>query len=371
VRLTSEQEDLRSAVRGLLDRCRLGPEPDLAAERALWHRLCTEIGVAGLAIPERYGGAGAGLPEVHVVMEELGRLLVPSPMLGSAVLATQALLGSQDEAACSRLLPALADGSAVAALAWTTAAGRFDPAEVACRADERGGTAAVRAAESDNWLLTGEAHYVLDGADASVLLVPAILPGRGTGLFEVHPGQPAVTRSECATMDDTRRLAVVALDGATAGRIGGEAALDRARDAACIALSAEQVGAAAEALALTVAYTKVRVQFGRPIGGFQAPAHRMAEMHVLVESARSLSYAAAEAAQQQAPDAGLRAAAAKTYCSEALQQVSAEMIQLHGAIGMTWEHQAHRYFKRAHGAAMLLGTPASHTGRIAAAVIDG
>jgi alkylation response protein AidB-like acyl-CoA dehydrogenase len=172
-------------------------------------------------------------------------------------------------------------------------------------------------------------------------------------------------------MDDTRRLAMVRLKGASGRRIGGPAELDRARDAACIALSAEQVGAAAQALAITVAYAKVRVQFGRPIGGFQALQHRMAEMHVLVESARSLSYAAAEALQQQASDVGLRAAAAKAYCSEALQRVSAEMIQLHGAIGMTWEHQAHRYFKRGHGAAMLLGTPASHTRRIAAAVIDG
>jgi alkylation response protein AidB-like acyl-CoA dehydrogenase len=371
VRLTSEQEDLRGAVRALLGRCRLGPEPDPAAERALWQRLCAEIGVAGLGIPERYGGAGAGPLEVHVVMEELGRLLVPSPMLGSAVLATQALLGSQDEAACARLLPALAEGREVAALAWTTVGGRWDPADVACQAGRPEGTAAGEAAEPGNWLVTGEAHYVLDGSGASVLLVPAVMPDGGTGLFEVRPGQPTVTCSPCATMDDTRRLAVVTLDGATARRIGGPAALDRARDAACIALSAEQVGAAAQALALTVAYAKVRVQFGRPIGAFQALQHRMAEMHVLAESARSLSYAAAEALQQQAPDVGLRAAAAKAYCSEALQRVSAEMIQLHGAIGMTWEHQAHRYFKRGHGAAMLLGTPPSHTSRIAAAVIDG
>jgi alkylation response protein AidB-like acyl-CoA dehydrogenase len=371
VRLTSEQEDLRSSVRGLLDRFPLGPEPDSAAERALWQRLCTEIGVAGLASPERYGGAGAGPLEVHVVMEELGRRLAPSPMLGSAVLATQALLGSQDEAACARLLPALADGREVAALAWTTAAGHWDPADVACQAGRPEGMAVDEAAEPGNWLVTGEAHYVLDGAGAAVLLVPATVPEGDIGLFEVRPEQSAVTCSPCATMDDTRRLAVVALDGATARRIGGPAALDRARDAACIALSAEQVGAAAQALALTVAYAKVRVQFGRPIGAFQALQHRMAEMHVLVESARSLSYAAAEALQQQAPDAGLRAAAAKAYCSEALQRVSAEMIQLHGAIGMTWEHQAHRYFKRGHGAALLLGTPASHASRIAAAVIDG
>ncbi len=163
---------------------------------------------------------------------------------------------------------------------------------------------------------------------------------------------------------------MVRLDGARGQRVGTSIALDHVRDAACIALSAEQAGAAAAALALTVSYTKVRVQFGQPIASFQALQHRMAEMHVLVESARSLSYAAAEAAQHGAPDSGLRAAAAKVYCSEALQRVSAEMIQLPGAIGMTWEHTAHRYFKRGHGAAMLLGGPSGHVARIAAAVID-
>jgi alkylation response protein AidB-like acyl-CoA dehydrogenase len=366
VPLTSEHTALRAAVRGLLDRYPLDRQPDRDAEHQLWQRLCSGIGVAGLAIPERYGGAGAGPVEVHVVMEELGRSLTPAPMLGSAVLATQAVLESGDEAACQRLLPGLADGSQLAALAWTTAAGRWDPAEAACRAEP---AVSRDWATSRDWAITGEAHYVLDGDRASVLLVPASMPGGEIGLFEVEPGQPAVTCSACTTMDDTRRLATVRIDGASARRIGGSAALHQARDAACIALSAEQVGAAAEALALTVAHAKVRVQFGRPIGGFQALQHRMAEMHVLVESARSLSYAAAEAARHGAPDAGLRAAAAKGYCSEALQRVSAEMIQLHGAIGMTWEHQAHRYFKRAHGAAMLFGAPADYIDRVAAAVV--
>jgi alkylation response protein AidB-like acyl-CoA dehydrogenase len=143
------------------------------------------------------------------------------------------------------------------------------------------------------------------------------------------------------------------------------------RDAACVALSAEQAGAAASAVDQTVAYAKVRVQFGRPIGSFQALQHRLAEMHVLAESAWSMAFGAAEALQQATPDAGLRAAAAKAYCSQALQQISAEMIQLHGAIGMTWEHQAHRYFKRADGAAMLFGPVASQVDRVAAAVVDG
>jgi hypothetical protein len=366
VRLSPEQEALRGAVRGLLDRHPLGREPDPDGERELWRRLCSQIGVAGLAIPERYGGAGAGPVEVSVVLTELGRSLTPAPMLGSAVLATQAILSSGDEEACRRLLPALADGTGIAALAWTTAAGHWDPAMVACRA--AGGGAACDA----EWVISGEAQYVLDGAIATTLVVPAVTSDGVIGVFEVDPAEPAATRRSCPTVDDTRRLAVVRLDGACGRRIGrGVAALGRVRDLGCIALAAEQAGVAAAALAQTVAYAKVRVQFGRPIGSFQALQHRMAEMHVLVESARSFAYAAASAAQDDAADLGLRAAAAAAYCAEALQQVAAEMIQLHGAIGMTWEHDAHRYFKRAHGAAALLGSPAEHVARVAAAVIDG
>jgi alkylation response protein AidB-like acyl-CoA dehydrogenase len=353
---TIEQEALRDAVRGLLARHR--PE---AGSLPLWRRLCTEIGVAGLAVPERFGGAGAGPAEVQVVQEELGRVLADTPMLGSAVLATQALLGSGDEAACARLLPGLADGSQIAALAWTTGAGRWDPAEVACRA--AGGP-------DDTWLIDGEAHYVLAGAEASLLLVPAVTDA-GIGLFEVRRGQPAVTSAAGTTMDQTRPLATVGLTAAAGRRIGGPAALARVRDLGVVALSGEQAGAAARALELTVEYTKTRVQFGRAIGSFQALQHRMADLHVLVQAAISLSRAAAEAAQQDAPDLSLRAAAAKAYCSEALQEVAAEMLQLHGAIAMTWEHDAHRYFKRAHAAAQLLGAPAAHVNRIATAVVDG
>jgi alkylation response protein AidB-like acyl-CoA dehydrogenase len=360
VRLTTEQEELRAAVRALLD-----SSSDAAiAEQRRWQRLSAEIGVAGLAIPECFGGSGAGPVEVHVVMEELGRSLTPSPMLGSAVLSTQALLGSGDQAACARLLPALASGTSVAALAWTTAAGHWDPAEVACRAQRASANTAA-----GSWDVSGEAQFVLDGGGASVYLVPALIQDGRIGLFEVQPGQPSMTCLPSTTMDDTRRLAVVRLDGAAGRRIGGDIALGNVRDAGCIALSAEQVGAAARALELTVAYTKDRVQFGRPIATFQALQHRMADLYVQVQSARSVSYAAAEALAHGAADVPLRAATAKAYCSEVLQRVSAEMIQLHGAIGMTWEHQAHRYFKRAHGAAMLLGTPAEHLTRISAAVV--
>ena len=369
--LTDERRDLRDAVRGLLaQQQRADPGDDMS----LWRRLCGEIGVAGLAIPQRYGGAGAGPAETHIVMEELGRGLACSPLLGSAVLAAQALLASGDTVACQRLLPAIADGSAVAALAWTTAAGHWEPGEAALAARPAARTSAAPAVSSpDDWVLTGEAHHVLDGDRADVLLAAARTPA-GVALFEVDPRGRGVTREAVTTMDSTRRLTVVRLDGAPGRPIGAgtaEATLARARDLACIALSAEQVGAAQRALELTVAYTKVRVQFGQAIGSFQALQHRMAGLHVLVESARSLSYAAADAAAEGAADLGLRAAAAKVYCSEALARAAGEMIQLHGAIGITWEHGAHRYLKRAHGSAHLFGRPSEHIAAIAAAVIDG
>jgi alkylation response protein AidB-like acyl-CoA dehydrogenase len=370
--LSQDQRALRDAVRGLLARHQ-GDDDSVP-----WRRLCGEIGVAGLAIPERYGGAGAGPVEIHIVMEELGRRLTPAPMLGSAVLATRALLTAGDDAACRRLLPGLAAGTTIAALAWTGPAGHWNPAEVACRASAETPDVARRASgeapdaavrASAEAAVTGEAHYVLDGADADVLLVAA--DGQdGIGLYEVDPAQPRVSRTAVTTMDQTRRMATVRLDDAFGWRLGQRLDLRPVRDLACIALSAEQIGAARQALDLTVAYTKVREQFGRVIGSFQGLQHRLADLHVLVESARSLSYAAAEAAADEAPDLGLHAAAARACCSEALTRAAAEMIQMHGAIGITWEHDAHRYFKRAHGDAQLLGPPSEHLARIAASLLD-
>jgi alkylation response protein AidB-like acyl-CoA dehydrogenase len=386
---TTEQRDLGDAVRGLLarhgrpDAAGSGPAGDPGAgdgpgyDVPLWRRLCREIGVAGLAIPERYGGAGAGPVETCIVLEELGRGLVPSPLLGSAVLAGQALLAAGGAEACHRLLPGIASGETVAALAWAPQAGHWDPAEPAFTARPPAGVAPGTVGA---WALGGEAQYVLDGDTAGVLLAAARTPD-GIGLFEVDPAHPAVTRRAVTTMDTTRRLAAVTLESAPGRCLGPGAdirALARARDLACIALAAEQVGAARRALELTVAYTKVRVQFGRPIGSFQALQHRMADLHVLVESARSLCYAAALAAGGAETDAdagsarlGMLAAAAKAHCSQALTRAAGQMIQMHGAIGITWEHDAHRYFKRAHGTGQLFGRPEEHVARIAAALIGG
>jgi len=386
--LTGERRALRDTVRAAVQRNPPELSPPASGpgyDPALW-RLLSEIGVAGLAVPQRYGGAGAGPVEVNVVAEELGRLLVPTPLIGSAVLATQAILATDDTDACERLLPEMISGRLIAALAWTGHDGGWDPAAAAFHAAVRSG---------GGWTLTGAAHYVLDGDSAPVLIAAAEMPAGGLGLFEVDPGRAGVDRHAAAAMDQTRRLAVIRLataadrplgpetqarDGSDAevASTGGMTALARARDLACVALSAEQAGAAARALELTVGYTSARVQFGRPIASFQVIQHRLAEMHVLVESARALSYRAAEVAEAAGRDGAagaaaelpLLAAAAKAYCSEALATVAGEMIQLHGAIGITWEHDAHRYFKRGHGSAQLFGPPSAHLARIAAAVLD-
>jgi alkylation response protein AidB-like acyl-CoA dehydrogenase len=366
--LTSEQVLLRDAVRGLLA-SHAGPDSGADSPGArgydggLWRRLCGEIGVAGLLVPECYGGAGGSLADVLVVMAELGRALAPVPMLGSAVLSTAVLLEADDDTA-GRLLPALADGTTVAALAWASQDGLWDPGQAAFRAsqDPAGG-----------WRLSGEAHYVLDGDVAGVLLVAAHAPDE-VAVFEVDPAAAGVTRRAVTTMDSTRRLSLVQLSNAAGRPVGcGPDGLARARDLACLALAAEQAGAARRALEQTVAYTRNRVQFGRPIGSFQALQHRMADLHVLTESAWSLCWAAAQDSGENGDQAGpgLRAAAARAYCSEALLRVAGQMIQLHGAIGVTWEHDAHRYFKRAHGAGQLFGPPSAHLARIADALLQG
>ncbi|NUT35810.1 MAG: acyl-CoA dehydrogenase [Hamadaea sp.] len=305
---TPEQAALAASVRGVIDR---------HGEQA-WPHLRTEIGVAGLLVPERFGGLGASLADAAVVLEELGRELTPSAMLGTVV-AVSALLATGDEEACARLLPAVAAGSSTLAL-----------------------------------VLPGAA-FVLDGIAAETFLV-----ADGGMLVEVAAAD--VVRAPVPGFDESRSFASVRCDGVTGGCLGpfDQAAVEAV---ACAALSAEQVGAAARALDRTVAYSLQRVQFGRPIGAFQALAHRMADLHVLVESATSLAWAAV----QEPADATL-AAAAKVHCSEAFTTVAGEMIQLHGGIAITWEHDAHRYLRRAYTDARLFGDPDGHVARVWAAM---
>jgi len=359
--LTEEQAELAGTVRDLL-RKRSGSQAVRAAvdtprgyDEALWSVLCEQVGAAALAIPEEYGGAGFTLFETHVVLEELGATLTPSPLLGSGVLAAQALLLAGEETACADLLPGIAAGTSVAALAWAGTDGRWATDRLAVSATEGDG----------GWSLDGVAAYVLDGAHADVLVVLA-RSAAGPALFRVDPRQQGVRRTTSPAMDQTIRLATVELEAAEAEIVSADAGafLPTLRDVACSSLSALQVGAAQRCLDMTVAYTKERVQFGRPIGSFQALKHRMADMLVEVETARSASWAAAWSAANRDGDLPARAATAKAWCSEALSKVAAETVQLHGGIAITWEHDAQRYFKRAHATSQLFGGPHEHRRRL-------
>ncbi len=344
---TEEQRALARTVRDVVTKradstaVRAAAESEAGYDVALWSLLCEQIGVAALAVPEEYDGIGAGYIESHLVLEELARALVPSPMLGSAVLCVQALLNSGHEDACARLLPGIASGETTAALCWSGYEGYWGADDLEVGAEHDG----------DRWTLTGDTYYVLGGDRADVLLVAAGTDD-GPGLFEVPPSAVGVERTATPAMDPTRPLARVQFNGAHAEPLArGSEVLDRVLAAGRTALSAEAVGAADRLLSLTVEYTQQRKQFGRAIGGFQALKHRMADLYVLVETARSVSYKAAETLSP------VDAATAKAYCAEAFQQVAGEAIQLHGGIAITWEHDAHLYFKRAHGCAQLFGQP--------------
>lgn len=354
-----EQIELRKTVAQLLAKrgdaaaLRKTLESGEAFDRGLWDVLCQQVGVAALAIPEEFGGFGATLVEQHLVLEELGAALTPSPMFGSAVLAAQAILATGNDEACERLLPGIAEGSSIAALCWVGPEGHWRSDDVACTA---------AGSDAAGYTVSGAAHYVLDGAHADVLIVAAAVEGSDgvIGLFEVDPTAAGVARRQLPTMDLTRPMSLVEFDSAPAVRLTADdatAALEKVRTIAIVALSAEQVGAAERCMQMTVDYSKDRVQFGRAIGSFQALKHRMADLYFLVETARSASYAAVHSLSEGLPTAAADALVAKAYCSEAFLAVTGDAIQLHGGIAITWEHDAHLFFKRAHGSAQLLGQP--------------
>ena len=361
--LSPEQQELRTLARGFL--AATSPESRVREVMAtadgvdlpLWRRLATEPGLVGLGVPEEYGGAGQGLVEVGVVAEELGRGLTCVPFLSTQAAAT-ALLQADDEPARRRYLPDLVAGRLVATLAVTEPGGRWDRDAVATRAEADGAGA--------GWRLTGTKAFVLDGHVADLLLVAAGTAD-GIGLFGVAADAGGLRREPLDTLDPTRRQATVHLDRAPATRlaVAGDAwpVVARALDEAAAVLAAEQVGIAQQALDLSVAYAKVREQFGRPIGSFQAVKHQLADVLLEVESARAAAWYALLAA---AGDPGFAATAslAKAFCSDACLLATQRMIQVHGGIGFTWEHPAHLYLKRARSSAQLFGDPAHHRERL-------
>ncbi len=304
----------------------------------VWKRLTGELGLTALAIPEANGGAGASLAEVAVAVEETGRMLLPVPYLSSAlagaVLAEAAAAegGAAEADAASEFLPGIADGALPAAFALT--------GEIAAA----------------NGCLTGVAPHVLDGAEAGVFLVRA-----GGALYAVRAADAAVTPA--GTLDLTRSQATVEFRDSAAAVVAADA--KRAEDLMRVLLAAESAAAAEHCLAATVEYLKTRVQFGRPIGTFQALKHRCADLAVEVSAARATAGAAVSAAVaptaelpgQLAVQLPILGPLAKRYCADVFFHAAAEMIQLHGGIGFTWEHDAHRYLKRAKTTQLLHGSP--------------
>ena len=342
--LDDDQRELVATVRALLAKhaaTRQAIDSDSGYDEKLWNLLCNQVGVAALAIPEEFGGVGASVVESNLVLEDLGAVLAATPMLGSAVLGAQALLAIGDTDACTRLLPGVAEGTTDVALCWASRTGWGDPT--------------VTATDGQ---LTGTTHYVLDAGRASTFVVVT-----DAGFYETDTATVEVVSG----MDPTRRFGQVSFDRTAAHKLecaDPTAALARIRDVAITAVAAEQVGAAARCLADTVEYTKTRIQFGRPIGSFQALKHRMADLYTLVETARSASYAATQALATGAPTLSEDAAVAKVYCSEAFSAVAGEAIQLHGGVAITWEYDTHLYFKRAHGDSQLFGQPEWYVQRL-------
>ena len=356
---SEEQEELRRSVRRFLD----DKSPEVEVRRlmetaegydeAVWKQMADQLGLQGLTIPEEFGGSGYSYVELIVVLEEMGRSLLCAPYFSSVALAANLLLASGDDGAKKDYLPGIAAGTTIATVALAEASGRWDEEGVTLQATGSG----------DSWTLNGEKLYVLDGHTAGLVLVAA-RTAAGVSVFAVEAGAPGFEATALATMDQTRKQAKLTFAATPARLVGadgaGWAAVSKMLDLAAVALAAEQVGGAQRVLDMAVEYAKVRVQFGRPIGSFQAIKHKCADMLLEVESAKSAAYYAGWAAAEDNEELPVVASLAKSYCSEAYFHSAAENIQIHGGIGFTWEHPAHLYFKRAKSSELLFGDPTYH-----------
>jgi alkylation response protein AidB-like acyl-CoA dehydrogenase len=351
--VTEEREDLVRGVRDLLtkratlSRTREILESGAPYDTDLWGVMSEQLALPAMAVPEAHGGAGFGYAELALVAEELGRVLVPSPFFATVGLALPALLASEDEGALDEYAPALAAGAKTGTLAWVEDDGSW-----------AGGSATTATQAGKSWTLDGHKTYVVDGATADTILVIAQTPS-GASLFAVEGDADGVVRHDTPTFDQTRRLARIELNGAPARLVGaagaGAAILSATMDRASVLLAAEMVGGAQACLEMSVSYAKDRVQFGRPIGSFQAIKHKCAEMLVAVESARSAAQYGGWAATESLEELPLVACVAKAVAGDAFFHVAGENVQIHGGIGCTWEHDAHLYLKRAKTSGILLG----------------
>lgn len=359
--MTSAADELRQAVREFLaattpsEVVRRQMDTDSGYDETIWKRMASELGLHGIAVPEEYGGAGAGTAELAVVFEEMGAALACAPFFATVALAIPAILDSGDAQAAEDLIPGLADGSHTATVVLNDDLGPWDPTTVTLRADEKDGS----------FTIEGCAPMVVDGHTATIVLVAA----RGTAgisLFAVDGAATGLTRTLLAGLDRTRKIARLDFVDTPARLVGGAGAagsgLSRTSDRATALLAAEQVGGAGRCLDAAVGYAKERIQFGRPIGSFQAIKHRCADMLVEVEGARS---AVVHASAASTDELAIAASVAKLAASEAFTHTAFDNMRIHGGLGFTWEHDAHLYMRRAKASSLMFGEPDHHASRLA------
>ena len=361
---SDEQDAFREVLRRFLEEVsppsevRRLMEEEAGYDPTVWRRMAEELGLTSVHIPEEYGGQGFGLGELAVVLEEMGRALLCSPFFATAALATTAILNAGTEQEKRELLPGIAAGETIATLAFTEENGRWDAA----------GIETVARQDGNAWRLEGTKSFVLDGAVADLLVVLARLEGTngedGLGFFTVAGDAAGVARTGLQVMDPTRKLARIPFSGAEAqplGEVGGaaEAFALTLRQASAL-LANEMVGGAEKLRESAVDYANMRVQFGRQIGSFQSMKHRLADMLLEVELAKSAAYYAAAAAAED--DAALPAVSslAKASASDAYLLTAITTIQIHGGIGFTWDNDTHLWFKRAKSSEVFLGDGAHH-----------
>ena len=369
---SQEQELLRATARKFLDNecpstvVRRMMESEAGVADEFWAKLA-EQGWLGLVYPDEYGGSGLGFVDLTVLLEEMGRAVMPGPFFSTVLLGGLSILETGSAEQKKQWLPRIAEGEAKATLAWTEPSARWDAAGV---------TAAAKAADG-GFVLNGTKLFVPDAHLADVLVVVARTseerpPEHGISLFLIPKGAAGVETKVLPTMDQTRKLCEVALrdvrvpaSALLGPRDGGWQPLSRVLERATVAIAAEMCGGAQKVLDMTTEYAKIRVAFGKPIGTYQGVKHKAADMLVEIENAKSLTYYAAWAVDENVPEASLAVSMAKAYASDAYRRVAAAGIQLHGGIGFTWEHDQHLYFKRAKSCEFTFGDATYHRERVA------
>jgi alkylation response protein AidB-like acyl-CoA dehydrogenase len=375
--LDSDQEQLREVVRDFLastsssEQVRKAIETSPGYDTALWQRLGKELDLLGVNLPERFGGSGSSFVELAVVLRELGRVVEPGPFFSTIVLAAGALVASGDERAQESWLPRLASGECTAAFAVAEPGTGTELATLAGTLTNALTTAARL--DGGDWSLSGTKQLVCHGASADLLVVLASTED-GPALFTVAGDTAGVSRASPVPFDLTRRLATVAFENAPAELVGepgtGVDITRRTLDRAAVALACEQVGGAQRCLETATDYAKDRVQFGRPIGSFQAIKHMLADVLVEVESAAAAADYAAWVIDNEPDEIPYVASLAKAFASDTYLLAAKTNIQVHGGIGFTWEHDAHLQFRRATAGKQFLGSPEEHRERLAAHLLD-